>query len=112
MEKGNAASGSSQGESSDAGRGPTPRLSTSGSLLGDLFNSKAWDDGERRRVLYELFLEGPEWRPYLSRFVVLIVLSTTLAARLIMSKRSGFSPSSAQPRSLRHADAPPGWLPP
>jgi hypothetical protein len=50
------------------------------SLLRDLFNSQAWDDGERRRVLHELFLEGPEWRPFLSRLAILIVLSTTIAA--------------------------------
>jgi uncharacterized hydrophobic protein (TIGR00271 family) len=65
--------------------GPVPRdrawrLSAVGSLLGNLFHSKAWDDGERESILRELFYEGPEWRPFLSRFVVLTVLSTTLAA--------------------------------
>lgn len=39
-----------------------------------------WDDGERRRVLDQLFFEGPERRPYLSRFFSLMVLSTTIAA--------------------------------
>lgn len=80
METGNAVPGSSPGESSDTGGGRKPRLSVSGSLLGGLFNFRAWDEGERRRVLDELFFEGPEWRPFLSRFIILIVVSTTIAA--------------------------------
>ncbi len=79
-EKGNTAPGSSPGESATAARGRRWRLSAFGSLLGDLFHSRVWDVDERKRVLGELFFEGPEWRPFLSRFIVLTVLSTTLAA--------------------------------
>lgn len=39
-----------------------------------------WDDATRRGVLNELFFEGPEWRPFVIRFSVLLVLSTTIAA--------------------------------
>lgn len=39
-----------------------------------------WDEATRREVLNELFFEGPEWRPFLARFSILIVLSTTIAA--------------------------------
>lgn len=39
-----------------------------------------WDDETRRAVLNELFFEGPEWRPFLTRFSVLLVLSTMIAA--------------------------------
>lgn len=39
-----------------------------------------WDDETRRAVLNELFFEGPEWRPFLARFSVLLVLSTMIAA--------------------------------
>ena len=75
-----APGGSSPGESSDAGRARTRSLSAVASLVGSLFNPKIWDEGERDRILSELFYEGPDWRPFLSRFVVLTVLSTTLAA--------------------------------
>jgi len=66
-------------DSSDGARSRVRRLSAVGPLLGNLFH-KTWDDDERTRILGELFFEGPEWRPFLSRFVVLTVLSTTLAA--------------------------------
>ncbi|MCH7584836.1 MAG: DUF389 domain-containing protein [Acidobacteria bacterium] len=71
---------SSPRDSSDGTRSRVRRLSAVGSLLGNLIHSKTWDDDERTRILGELFFEGPEWRPFLSRFVVLTVLSTTLAA--------------------------------
>ncbi len=75
-----AAPGRSSGDSSDGARSRVRRLSAVGSLLGNLIHSKTWDDDERTRILGELFFEGPEWRPFLSRFVVLTILSTTLAA--------------------------------
>ena len=80
MEMSNSTPGNSAGESSNADGDRKPRLSAFGSLLGDLFKSQSWQDGERRRVLDELFFEGPEWRPFLSRFTILTVLSTTIAA--------------------------------
>ena len=36
---------------------PTPRLSRSGSLLGDLLESSVWNDDERRRLFEDLFFE-------------------------------------------------------
>lgn len=54
-------------------------LSPSGSLARRLFRPRAWDEDERKRVLDELFFEGPEWRPFLFRFGTLIILSTTIA---------------------------------
>ena len=85
MEMGNAAPGNPPGKFIDTGQRRTPRLSGSDLLVGDLLKSKAWNDDEGRRVSDELFFEGPEWRPLLSRFVVLIVLSRTIAAFRLIS---------------------------
>lgn len=38
-----------------------------------------WDENTRTRVLSELFFDGPEWRPFLTRFATLLVLSTMIA---------------------------------
>jgi uncharacterized hydrophobic protein (TIGR00271 family) len=42
--------------------------------------SEDWTDAERENVLDDLFPDGDKRLPYLERFVVLIVLSTTIAA--------------------------------
>jgi uncharacterized hydrophobic protein (TIGR00271 family) len=44
-----------------------------------------WDEATRRAVLNELFFEGPEWRPFIKRFSVLLVLSTTIAGLGLIS---------------------------
>lgn len=60
-------------------------LSPSGSLARRLFQPRVWDEDERNLVLDELFFEGPEWRPFLFRFGVLIILSTTIAGLGLIS---------------------------
>lgn len=45
-----------------------------------LWHPPTWDDDTRRTILNELFFDGAEWRPFLGRFSVLLVLSTTIAA--------------------------------
>lgn len=51
-------------------------------LLGrvTLWRPRRWDAETRRGILNELFFEDAEWRPFLARFSVLLVLSTTIAA--------------------------------
>ena len=44
------------------------------------FQGKGLPPAERRRIFDDLFFEGERRRPYLSRFVVLIVLSALIAA--------------------------------
>ena len=61
-------------------RAPHGSLTPSGSFFRRLMQPATWDEEQRRQVLDELFFEGPEWRPFVARFAILIVLSTMIAA--------------------------------
>jgi uncharacterized hydrophobic protein (TIGR00271 family) len=67
------------GDSQQRGAPPGGRPLT---LLGRLalWHPQTWDDDRRRTILNELFYEDAEWRPFLGRFSVLLVLSTMIAA--------------------------------
>jgi uncharacterized hydrophobic protein (TIGR00271 family) len=63
--------------STASGVGEAKPLTVLGRLA--IWQPPVWDDDTRTGILNELFFEGLQWRPFLGRFSVLLVLSTTIA---------------------------------
>jgi uncharacterized hydrophobic protein (TIGR00271 family) len=66
-----------------SGDGQIKPLTVLGRLA--IWHPPVWDDDTRTGILNELFFEDGEWPPFLGRFSVLLVLSTTIAGLGLIS---------------------------